>query len=284
MKNTIANIIGLSPTVLTTGTYGVEIEVEGTNLPNNLGSLWRVDKDDSLKAGYENWEYVMPKPSDLGGVKTALDHLGSYYKAYKSKVMETITSGVHVHVNVQDYTVREMFTFITGYFALEELLMTYCGPHREGNHFCLRAKDAEWIVYELIYSVKNRNFNNLQNDNIRYCSLNVCSLFKYGSLEFRGMRGTGNLELIYEWTEILDQIKKSCLEFKSPAELMNFLHASNEDTFINRLLGPKRKHFTNISNANRIVREGVRIIQPLAYCVDWSTFKETNNNPFVKGV
>jgi Putative amidoligase enzyme len=283
VKNTILNIIpNLKPTE---GDYGVEIEVEGNNLPQVFcGKYWRCDKDDSLKAGFEAWEYVMYKPLDLKGVREALDVLEAAYEECRSEVVNTITAGVHVHVNVQDFTVKQLFTFITTYFTLEELLLTYCGASREGNHFCLRARDAEFIVHELCLAAFKKNFANLNTDNIRYCSLNVLSLFSYGSIEFRAMAGTRDLDSIYEWVEILDRVKNNSLGFNSPSDVISSMSFEGEINFIKRILGDKAHLFLKNPNAAAMVRDGARIIQPLAFVPDWGSFKEQSNNPFVKTV
>lgn len=49
--------------------------------------------------------------------------------------------------------------------------------------------------------------------------MNVFSLFKYGSIEFRAMRGTGDLDAIYEWVEIL-YVKNGAKQFKTPYDVI----------------------------------------------------------------
>ncbi len=281
MRNTILNII---PRLHETeGRYAVEIEAEGTRLPMEIEEFWSVHADGSLQAGLEAREYVMNKPGDLNYVKNALDYLGKEYSRRRTVVEETITSGVHVHVNVQDYTPKEMFTFITTYFILEELLLTYCGSHREGNHFCLRAKDAEFIINELIYSAQTQKLGNLKNDNIRYCSLNPCSLFKYGSIEFRAMRGTPDLNAIMIWVKIIDRVRINAKNFDSPAEVAKMTSIGGETQFLRTILGDYAELFL-IPNHKKMIKDGVRIIQPLAFCTDWSTYRELNSNPFRKAL
>ena len=281
MRNTIFNIVkGLRPTE---GQYAVEIEAEGTRLPVELDKYWSVHNDGSLQAGFEAKEYVMRGPTNLEGVKEALDYLDSVYKSNRTTVKETMTSGVHVHVNVQDYTPKELFTFMTTYFILEELLIKFCGDHREGNHFCLRAKDAEWIIDELVDSARTHKFGNLKNDNIRYCSLNPCSLFKYGSIEFRAMRGTRDLDAIYTWVKILDRVRLSAKNFPDPAEVAKLMSIGGESQFVRTVLGEYADMFL-VPGYKQMVKDGVRLIQPLAFCTDWNMYKDTSANPFWRAV
>lgn len=283
MRNTILNLIGLHPT---NGMYGLEIEAEGNKLPvdDTFTNWWKVERDGSLQAGFEALEYVMRAPSTLDGVREQLNHLDSAYKKRGSKIEETQTSGVHVHLNVQNYTMKELFTLYTIYFTVEELLLKYCGAWREGNHFCLRAKDAEYIIQEFITSAKTRNLKNLKTDNLRYCSLNSLSLFKYGSVEFRAMRGTGDLDAIYEWVEIIDRIRQTAQEFPDPAEVARFMSMGGEEEFIRRVFKDKAHHFLSITNRKELIKNGIRIIQPFAFATDWSQYKDVLVNPFRKGI
>jgi len=277
MKNVILSIIpGLREKE---GRYAVEIEAEGRKLPMDLDDYWSVHNDGSLQAGLEAKEYVMNEPSSLEGVKIALNYLDAQYKKLKTVVEETQTSGVHVHVNVQDYTPKELFTFMVTYFILEELLLKFCGEQREGNHFCLRAKDAEFIIDELVDSARTHKFGNLKNDNIRYCSLNPCSLFKYGSIEFRAMRGTPDLNAIFTWVKIIDRVRLSAKNFENPAEVAKLMSMGGEAQFVRTVLGEYADLFM-VPGYKQMVKDGVRLIQPLAFCTDWTMYKDTSANPF----
>ena len=279
VKNTMFNILKLA-VAKTDGIFGVEIEAEGRNLPRDLMN-WRTENDLSLKSGEpDKFEYVMPAPLDLDGTHNMLMELKDAYKKNASKVKETDTSGVHVHINVQDYTPKELFTFMVTYLTLEELVLTFCGEMREGNHFCLRVKDAEFILHEFVKAAEQRQFAHLKNDNIRYASMNPCSLFKYGSLEFRAMRGTGDIDAIYEWVEILNEIRLAAKRFKSPDEVVVSISAEGEENFIRQVLGNKAGLFLKVKNAKNMVREGARRVQPLAFIPDWDAFKDTKTNPF----
>lgn len=276
-KNTILNLI---PRLIPTeGDYAVEIEAEGRHLPQEIDG-WVRHNDASLKAGQETAEYVMNGPKSLEGVKKALKKVEDTYIAMGTKVLDSQTSGVHVHINVQQFTPKQMFTFIVTYFVLEELLLKFCGEHREGNHFCLRAKDAEFIIHELCFSARTRKLNNLNTNNLRYCSLNPVSLFKYGSLENRAMRGTGSIKDITEWVEIIDQVKRSSLQFGSPDEVVRVMSMGGVDAFIRSILKDKAGFFLSVTGYKDMVKNGVRIAQPLAYAAEWEMYKDVKINPF----
>lgn len=273
------SILSLHSETFRSELYGVEIEVEGERLPTNLSSVWRVERDDSLKTE-EAWEYVTPTPLNLDGVKNALDYLNLAYKAHNSVVYDSIRAGVHVHMNVQDWNVKQLFTFAISYYLIEDLLINFCGEGREGNLFCLRAKDAEFVIFRLLKTLKEKNFKYLNNDIIRYSSLNYCSLFKYGSLEFRGMRGTGDLDLIYQWVEIINDLREASLTFDDPIHVISSMSGDGELQFLKRILPNKYELFTEIPEMEKSIREASRRVQMLAFSTDWSKLGDKSVNIF----
>lgn len=278
----ISNLVGISREGLRDGLYGVEIEVEGTNLPRRLDERhWIVERDGSLKAA-EAWEYVTPGPLSLEGVKASLDYLSAQYKAHGTEVDESIRAGVHVHMNVQLWTVKQVVTFATIYYILEDLLMKYCGENREGNLFCLRTRDAEFVLFRLLRALQERNLRFLKEDVIRYSSLNYCALFKYGSIEFRGMRGTGDLDKIMEWVEIINELREASLKFDSPVEVVSTMSGDGEYQFIDRVL-PTKSHLFKGMDIEGSISESTRRVQMIAFGVDWEKIGAKSVNIFKEG-
>lgn len=263
------------------GKFGVEIEVEGKRLPRDLNPMvWRTDRDGSLKAA-EAFEYVTPLPVPLEGVKAALDALEAGYRANRSVVDESIRAGIHVHLNVQDYYPEELWTFITTYYVLEDLLTNWCGPSREGNHFCLRSRDSEFSLFAIAEAIRGKNLKGLNTDNLRYAALNPCSLFKYGSLEFRAMRGTRDLDAVYTWVKLIDDLEKGAKQFKTPEDVIYAMSAGGSRGFVEQVLGESAKLFASVPNIDEILRDSMRRTQIIAFAVDWKTYKPERANPFI---
>lgn len=264
----------------TPGDYGLEIEVEGEDLPNNLPSnYWRIDADSSLRG--ESYEYVTPIPFSLEKIGEALNILEERYREDDSIIKDSVRAGVHVHMNVQSFTINQLFTFIVAYYLFEEVLVHWCGPDREGNHFCLRHSDAEIIVFALEEALQSRKLKNLNTDNLRYSSLNVISLFKYGSLEFRAMRSTRNLNEIYTWVKIIDELKHTSLSFNNPAEMVMSMSAGGELGFLKLMFPTFYPLLESSPNLNKSIRRACRNIQTLVFNFDWN-HNNSNNNPFEK--
>lgn len=277
---TIQQIIG---TRIVDGDIGLEIEVEGRDLPPMQDNkYWRTEEDGSLRG--ESIEYVFKRPLAIKKVREALKSLSDAYERYESEVGESFRAGTHVHVNCQSLNVVELFNFITLYIIFENLLIKGCGKNRMGNLFCLSTSDAEYILSGLRTALKNtnktKNIGHLiqffkQGEEIRYSSINLNALVKYGSLEFRSMKSTPNMDEIFNWVEVLHAIKVSALKFENPVQIMTEFSSSGVDKFMSNCLGIFAKKYSNLSNDYRAdVLCGVRNAQEIAFAIDWAVIKD----------
>jgi hypothetical protein len=277
----IVELVGINPAYISKKLYGVEIEVEGVRLPKQEHlpeQLWRVERDTSLKTA-EAWEYVMQKPRMIEGVNESIDILQSAYNNRNSIVHDSVRAGVHVHMNVQDWNIKQLMTFAVCYYMVEDILLHWCGENREGNLFCLRTRDAEYVLFKVFQALNERKLSHLKYDLIRYSSLNYCSLFKYGTVEFRGMRGTPDLSLIKTWVAIIDQLRTNSLNFSSPTEVLEWFSGEGEDGFVAALL-PNYHHLFKCPDKSRVIRNAARRVQMLAFGIDWKALETPPINPF----
>lgn len=273
----VVDWFGISPGKRTKGDVGVEIEVEGKNLPTTT-KYWRMEKDGSLR-GEENMEYVLAKPLTLAQLSIALKYLDKCYRDADSVVDESVRAGVHVHVNVQDLNIVELYNFMTIYLILEEVLVEYCGETREGNLFCLRACDAEYLIYRLTRAANHRHFRELVDDNLRYASMNVKALGTYGSLEFRAMRGTRDLSVIETWATILVGLREHAKTYTDPTDIVNGFSEGEVDGFLDAALGEHAHMFKKGDYRLKLMR-GMRQAQDVAFCCKWQDFLEPEKQMF----
>ena len=267
---TVLDIFGVKPTK---GEVGIEIEVEGQHLPAPE-KYWRSDHDGSLKGNAV--EFVLNKPVHRKDVSKVLDYLDTCYKTCNTQVVDSVRCGVHVHINVQELNMVQLYNFMTIYLIMEELLVKYCGEYREGNLFCLRNKDAEYLTYSLRRACNSKRFRDFRTDMLRYASMNVKALGTYGSLEFRAMRGTRDLESIRFWAETLLKIKDAAMAFDTPRDVLADFSGDMCDTFLWRVLGEDGEQF-KYPGYEVALLEGVRDVQSLAYTCDWDELKEWSN-------
>lgn len=253
------------------GDVGIEIEVEGENLPHTDNNIWRMERDGSLRGN--SIEYVLSKPMSSEDKAQALSYLDRKYVEEGTVVNDSVRAGVHVHINVQDLTLKEMFSFITAYIILEDILTHYCGEYRQGNLFCLRVKDADYLLYLLERVAKSRDFDEWNTGQIRYSALNVTSLFKFGSLEFRAMRGTRDMQVINDWADMLLDIREVSREFENPSDVVKLLQEGGAENFLQTFLGDYLDNMGDIPNDMLSLEDGLSRAYDLAMETDWSLYE-----------
>lgn len=257
------------------GDIGLEIECEGTHLFNSPFSYWTCHADGSLRetGGHPPIEYVLKAPLPVPEVKEALEYLSSKLKEAGSKLVKSNRTSVHVHVNCQQLTIRELYCFLCMYLIFEELLVDWSGPERAGNLFCLRAKDSGFYINMLEGAIKNQSFKQWRED-FRYSACNVASITKFGSLEFRSMQGTVNVEEIQTWVEILMMIKNVSLEYDNPIDIVEEFTTIGPLPFFKKIFKHDefRKLFERVDGLSGKLWDGLRLMRDVAYCCEWKPY------------
>lgn len=266
----------------TKGDIGVEIEVEGRNLPA-MGMYWRNDRDGSLMG--ESFEYVLGVPMSLPEVKKALDYMDDEWKNNSTVIHDAVRAGVHVHINCQHLSLVQLYNFITAFLILENCLVKWCGKTREGNLFCLRSKDATYLINRLIDATGNRKQMRhvLHTDILRYAALNVKALGDYGSLEFRSMRSTRDLNVIYKWAELLYNLRELSVKYEDPQRIIQEFSMEGPVSFLETFLGDYAKEVSSLyqtkADLSNDLYDGMRNAQDVAYAVeDWTKWDNAMKN------
>ena len=237
---TIKEILGCKAQ---SGDVGVEIELEADHIPHHdyIPEIWKKEADASLRG--ESAEFVLRRPVKLDQLDDALQSLQRAFDASGTSPRPTYRAGIHVHVNVQDLTPTQLVTFICSYFMLEEVLLRFCDKSRLGNHFCLRMSDASYSLDKLVEFIEKEDFQLLNNEDLRYASLNVTSLFKYGSIEFRALESTLNFERIKTWAGVLVHLRDYAKTLRSPVDLLGQASALGFEQYAPVILGHWYYHF-----------------------------------------
>jgi hypothetical protein len=201
------------------GTFGVEIECEGENLSPVDNSTWRTEDDGSLRGAFprSRCEWVLVKPLPLGKALTAVSSLARKQEKDGATPDFSFRTSVHIHVNVQEMTQDQYFNFIYAYLLLEEPMLRFCGAARKANRFCLSMNDGEGLLDYLSYIFQNGvgSLGHINENDVRYAAMNIAATRKYGSLEFRGMRGTLDVDVLSTWILALNSIREYAMEHKN---------------------------------------------------------------------
>ncbi len=250
---------------------GVEYEIEGRYLPRHVKNF-TVHQEGSLRAidDHPAREYVTISPVNLA---TTIDHLSELIKTlWNTPECEPIFSNrtsVHVHLNVSDLEVEEWFTLLFIWTVYEEAMIHYCGEARKGNLFCLSSRDAEASLFILEeFAVKQNIY--LFEDNVRYAACNLAATPKYGSLEFRCMRGTLDKDVLIPWFTTIENLYLLAKAFGKPENFINKFMADPEQLTYN-LFG--EQHFIyNYPNWREDSLEKARRLSLILDLCDWDKF------------
>jgi hypothetical protein len=203
-------------------------------------------------------------------VRTALDTLAAGLAGRNLNF--SFRTSIHVHVNVQDMTVRQWVNFIVLFCILEEALVNVVGPERAGNKFCLRLKDAEEPLQRVVDGLKGRNLNVHVNGDLKYASMNVKATRTHGTLEFRAMRGNLDPVFINDWVMVLVGLKDAAKKSISPTPFIEELSMMGPAAFAAKYLPANNTITRGVlgqDNLNDLLYGGVRLAQDLAYSQEW---------------
>lgn len=246
---------------------GIEIETEGKRLPEVVNKFWRSDVDNSLRG--ESWEYVLRAPVHKDKIDEVLTDLKSQWERAESVVKDSPNAGVHVHINVSDLTVTELFNFLSLYLVLEEILIDKCGPDRIGNLFCLRSSDAEYLLLMLQKSIQNTDLDILHTDELRYAAVNVKALGDYGSIEFRAWPSNGDLDGVAWWAKCLSHLKQVARDTDNPSQVVADISLQTPRVFFNSIMKEYAEGIEWKEAYNKAMMDGVRRVQQFAFEGAW---------------
>ena len=264
---------------LVNGDVGIEIEVEGTNLPapGTQIALWTIKEDHSLRAprGGACWEYVTHGAIPEADVPNALTNLQGALA--NSTPRWSYRTSVHVHINVRHMTLRQIYNFMALYYTLEDPLHEWAGGlERCGNLFCQRAVDSEDLIDRLTNALADDRFTAaIQGQGLHYSGLNYSALLKFGSLEFRAMRGNMNVQRIQAWINTLLNLRRLAMVYEHPRAIVEDMSGRGVTGFIHHLVDPYiQPELSRLEHLDERVFNGMRLAQELAYCVPWPSKSE----------
>lgn len=220
------------------GEIGVEVELEGVLDNGGLGSkYWIVKPEGSLRDGCE---YVLASPARLED----LDDVGREFDGMmkKSKPKKTIRCSTHIHVNVNNKKLREVYNIIGYYYLIEELLVRTQGPARTGNLFCLRMSDAENIGEQLLFSTEDSHITVFSQNQNKYGALNLAAPMKFGSLEFRFLLPMTSWKEISIWIHLLHRLVNTAKDISIGDSVKYVLEDTPRD-FLRRVFTKEQTDF-----------------------------------------
>lgn len=158
--------------------------------------------------------------------------------------------GLHVHVNVQNHTLEELYRALLVYGLIEELLFDVSG-RRVDNNFCVPAHSAYAQFNRLLHYGHKRDWRQFlgilrdTRDNERYLALNIGAIPEHGTIEFRQHQSTSDPEQIKRWVQLLLDTVQMSKEWKTEElekEILNLNSVSTYDLLLRKLLPNSYQH------------------------------------------
>jgi len=256
--------------------FGVEIELEGKGgislMTNELYEYWSPHNDGSLrklKPGDEAIEYVFKEPLTYEHTAKAIKMMTTFLTRPQVVVYDSYRTSIHVHVNCMSDTLLHVYNFITLAILFDELFVSQNGDHRIGNNFCLRARDAEGQVEDLINSIQKTGAVFSVDAHHRYSSVNFASLAKFGTVEFRSLECTTDPIRIMHWINTINSLKKASRTFENPQEIVRKFSQMDINEFMYQTLGVSAPKYMAVPGYQHMLFDGMRLAQDFAFCSDW---------------
>lgn len=268
--------------------YGVEVEVEynnimGFNIPNALADFWSAVNDGSLrtygKTGDYAHEFRYTKPLNILTSAIAVKKLCQVINSKASEIYNSGRTSTHVHVNICNINMLQIMNLITLSIIFDELLVSQHHPFRKGNLFALRFIDAEWPIRHLVANVNRPSFRHFSTGNtFRYASVNLTSIARFGTIEYRSLDGELDATRINNWVFCLHQLKKLATGYKNPREIVENFNQVGPVAFMREHI-PDYYHVSQ-SKATEMLSRGAILAADLAYASDWVS--KTEEYPIVR--
>lgn len=206
---------------------GIEVEVENAGAEAQRGGLnraWMVKGDGSLRN--EGYEFVS-RPIAANQAPDALEYL---LKSYLSdNCCFSPRTSVHIHLNVQDLTSAQVLDYLLIYAIYERLLYKLVGRSRMKNIYCVPLCDTDLLPY-LCENGETRGGRWS-----KYTGLNTLPITSFGTIEYRHMHGTFDVEKLCVWINLITQLKEYIK--RTPTKEIRAMIASMDDGFDFEKLG-----------------------------------------------
>lgn len=180
---------------------GIEVEVENVYEYKGSSPYWRMKDDGSLRNNGR--EFVTP-PIRAWRVEQALTVLLS---DLNQDVEFTERTSIHVHMNIRTLTVAQLEALILTYLLFEKSLFNFVEKRRYNSVFCVPICETP-MGNNLSQLILNKNpVFGWQ----KYTALNTLPIIDFGTIEFRHLEGTNDIEKIITWINLILSLKKFAL-------------------------------------------------------------------------
>lgn len=206
---------------------GIEVEVEKLNTGLNVPEYWNSTTDGSLR---NNGQELISVPIPAYFAPTILRNL--FVELERQNTHFSPRTSIHVHVDCTKYTLAEVQNIVLLYTLVEKYLYSFVSKNRQQNIYCIPLIETNLLNSFLT----NEGFQ----DWSKYTGLNLRPLREIGTIEFRQLHGTMDLDKVCNWITLITKlvnfaVSQNDKEFK---QFISELDASfNIDQFLVKIFG-----------------------------------------------
>jgi hypothetical protein len=253
---------------------GLEHEMEGArdSVFSSSLSKWNIMQDGSLRNG--GVEFVLKQPEGGASLEAAIDELSTFL-GDNSRLHGNDRTSTHLHVDVRSLSAQQLLLFFVVYTTFENLLFNMCDQSRKENNFCVPIRKNQHQLRSLREFAKDVNnlrvARNLAHGEYRYCAMNLASLARFGSLEFRMRELLVDKEALSIWINAFLNIRSFVESFASltPAQFFNTINTRGGAHVAGMVFGDVYPHIAqHTQNVEAEIDEGA--------CISASIYLDTS--------
>lgn len=211
---------------------GVEVELEqfrgnGSNL-----TYWKMEHDGSLRDG--GVEFVLRQPLTGIDLEKAIDELNTSVIT-DGKYNSNHRCSTHVHIDVRDLSIEHLQKIVFIYSMFERFIYDMVEPTREHNFYCAPLYSSLQNRRAIATSFEHKDFSVCP----KYSGLNLRTVYKYGSLEFRMHEGMKQGKDIKKWIMLLMKLRSGTAVYEnvSMRELLKLYSENSAQAILQQVLG-----------------------------------------------
>lgn len=204
--------------IIDKNTYvGIEVEVENARRFDAISPFWTITEDGSLRnSGRE----FISLPIKAHRVEHALNVL--FNNSINADIEFTERTSIHIHMNIRTLTVAQLEALVMTYMVFEKAMFTYAGETRYNNIFCVPLVETN-IGKNLSALIEGKHPHISWQ---KYTALNLLPIMDKGTIEFRHLGGTGDINRIVTWINLILSLKKFALQ-KTPKYIWERIESLN---------------------------------------------------------
>jgi len=192
----------------TSRVFGIEVETESIH-GTFIGKVSNFSKDEDGSLRHIGLEFKTMSPVPASVLKEETATLLTRLK--EQQFFFSHRSSIHIHANMLDKTLKDITEIIKCYIFLEPLCVKFIGRARQKSNFCIplysflhqiNLNPSRWPTLTGVPS----GIHYLQQIFQKYGALSAFRLNDLGTLEWRAMEGTFNIEKIVKWIDLINYI------------------------------------------------------------------------------